>query len=75
MGEWNAQNSADGLGAMTSAQKDALYGGIADAFQNAFAGTLGWFYWSWKILAEGLDADCDDASRCVTRGWLKLKNT
>ena len=57
------------------AQKDALYRMVAESFQNAFAGTLGWFYWSWKILAEGLDADCDDACRCVTKGWLELKNT
>jgi aryl-phospho-beta-D-glucosidase BglC (GH1 family) len=75
VGEWNAQNSADGLEGMTEAQKNELYNTIADAFQNAFAGTLGWFYWSWKVLAEGLDADCDDACRCVTKGWLKLKNT
>ena len=38
VGEWNAQNSADGLEAMTEAQKDALYRMVAESFQNAFAG-------------------------------------
>lgn len=75
VGEWNAQNAADGLAAMTGAQKDALYGGVAESFQDAFSGTMGWFYWGWKILAEGTDADCDDACRCVTKGWLKIRNT
>ncbi len=73
VGEWNAQNTADGLENMTDDQKNQLYGTIADCFQDAFRETMGWFYWSWKILAEGVDADIDDACRCVTRGWLKIK--
>lgn len=71
VGEWNMQNRADGLSEMSGTQKDELYRGIADAFQDGMTACLGWFYWTWKVALEGLDADCDDACRCVTRGWLK----
>ena len=75
IGEWNMQNAADGLAEMSESQRDTLYRTISDGFQAAFTQSLGWFYWSWKISAEGLDADCDDACRCMSRGWLKIKNT
>ena len=71
VGEWNCQNSAEGLADMSAAEKDALYSAICREFQAGMANCLGWFYWSWKVLAEGLDADCDDACRCVTKGWLQ----
>ena len=71
IGEWNAQNQADGLKDMSEEEKDRLYTGISDAFQAGMTEGLAWFYWTWKIMAEGPDADCDDASRCRTRGWLK----
>ncbi|MBQ6256076.1 MAG: cellulase family glycosylhydrolase [Clostridia bacterium] len=71
VGEWNAQCAAEGLADMTEAEKDELYSAIVRGFQAGFATCLGWFYWSWKVLGDGLDADCDDACRCVTKGWLQ----
>ena len=74
VGEWNVQNTADGLREMTPSEKDELYCTLAELFQDGFSECLGWFYWSWKITAGGIDADCDDAARCVTKGWLKIRN-
>ena len=71
VGEWNAQNQADGLAEMNEEEKDALYSGVSEAFRAGMTECLGWFYWTWKVMLEGPDADCDDAGRCVTRGWLK----
>lgn len=73
VGEWNIQNRADGLEKMSKEEKDDLYTRIADAFQEGMRECMGWFYWSYKILAGGLDAECDDAARSVGHGWLKLK--
>jgi glucan 1,3-beta-glucosidase len=74
VGEWNVQNTVDGLREMTPSEKDELYCTLAELFQDGFSECLGWFYWSWKITAGGIDADCDDAARCVTKGWLKIRN-
>ena len=71
VGEWNAQNQADGLAEMNEEEKDALYSGVSEAFRAGMTECLGWFYWTWKVMLEGPDADCDDAGRYVTRGWLK----
>ena len=72
VGEWNAQNHADGLAEMSKAEKDRLYTTVADAFQDSMRDAMGWFYWTWKVIADGLDAQCDDASRCVNQGWLRF---
>ena len=56
---------------MNEEEKDALYSGVSEAFRAGMTECLGWFYWTWKVMLEGPDADCDDAGRCVTRGWLK----
>ena len=62
VGEWNAQNQADGLEEMTKEQKDAHYTAVADAFQEAISETMGWFYWSWKVHGDGgRDDIVDDA--------------
>ena len=74
VGEWNAQNTADGLADMPKDERDALYATITDEFLNGMTECLGWFYWSYKVLGEGLDAECDDAGRCVDNGWLKPRN-
>ena len=71
VGEWNIQNRADGLEQMGKEEKDRLYTAIADEFLEGMKDTLGWFYWSYKIYLEGIDAECDDAGRCVNHGWLR----
>ena len=71
VGEWNIQNQADGLAEMSKAEKDELYTAVADGFLKGMADCVGWFYWTWKIIATGLDAECDSAARCVNHGWLK----
>lgn len=48
VGEWNVQNTADGLREMTPSEKDELYCTLAELFQDGFSECLGWFYWSWK---------------------------
>lgn len=74
VGEWNAQNQADGLDSMTDKEKDAHYTAVADAFQAAMADTMGWFYWSWKINGDGgRDDIVDDACRAFDHGWLRFK--
>lgn len=70
VGEWNAQNKADDLAEMSKAEKDHLYSTVCEEFQNSMSETMGWFYWSWKVMLDGPDAICDDASRCVKNGWL-----
>ena len=70
VGEWNMQNSADGLEQMTPQERATLYKTIADAFKEAMEPCLGWFYWTWKVIADGPDAICDDAGRSVDHGWL-----
>ena len=72
VGEWNAQNQADGLASMTKAEKDHLYTTVADGFQESMKDAMGWFYWTWKVIADGLDAQVDDAGRCVNQGWLRF---
>jgi len=57
---------------MTEAEKAALYTGVADAFQSAMADSLGWFYWSYKVLCGGRDGLCDDAARMRLKGWLRF---
>ncbi len=73
VGEWNIQNHADGLAEMSKEQKDDLYSRVADAFLDGMRECLGWFYWNYKVIADGIDAVCDDAGRCVNHGWLRLK--
>lgn len=73
VGEWNMQNQADGLADMSQAEKDHLYTTVSLGFQESMKDTLGWFYWNYKIIADGLDEVCDDAMRCVNHGWLTLK--
>ena len=70
VGEWNAQNQADGLAEMDDAALDHLYTTVADGFMRGMTDCLGWFYWTWKVHMGGLDAVVDDASRAVDRGWL-----
>ncbi len=72
VGEWNAQNRADGLADMTDEQKTHLYYTVAEEFQKSMSETMGWFYWSWKVHAGGLDAIVDDACRCVRHGYLQF---
>lgn len=72
VGEWNAQNQADGLSEMSNAEKLRLYRTVSDEFQAGMSETLGWFYWSWKVHMTGPDAVCDDASRSVSNGYLKF---
>lgn len=74
VGEWNIQNNADGLLQMTREEKDALYGSIASEFLQGMTNCLGWFYWSWKVLLTGQDAECNDALQCVNRKWLNPQN-
>lgn len=73
VGEWNMQNQADGLADMTKSEKDHLYSTVSRCFQESMKDTLGWFYWNYKIHAEGPDEVCDDGMRCVNHGWLTLK--
>ena len=70
VGEWNIQNRADGLAQMNPDERDHLYSTVADGFLQGMTDCLGWFYWSWKVHMDGLDAECDDAARCVNHGWL-----
>lgn len=70
VGEWNAQNRADGLTDMTAEEKRQLYRTVSDEFQAGMSDTLGWFYWSWKVHMEGPDAVIDDACRAVRNGYL-----
>ena len=72
VGEWNIQNQADGLADMTQAEKDHLYTTVSQGFQEGMKDTMGWFYWTYKVIMGGLDAECDDAMRCVNHGWLTL---
>lgn len=72
VGEWNMQNQADGLAEMSQAERDELYSGVAEGFQNAMNDCLGWFYWTYKVIMKGLDQECDDAARCVNHGWLRF---
>lgn len=72
VGEWNAQNQADGLATMSKEEKDHLYTTVADGFQASMQDAMGWFYWTWKVIMGGLDAQVDDASRCVRQGWLRF---
>ena len=72
VGEWNAQNQADGLAEMSQERKDHLYYTVAEEFQKSMSETMGWFYWSYKVLMGGLDAEVDDAMRCVNHGWLRF---
>lgn len=70
VGEWNAQNQADGLADMSSAERKQLYRAVADGFQAGMSDALGWFYWSWKVHGDGLDSVVDDACRAVRNGYL-----
>ena len=73
VGEWNAQNQADGLDNMTAEQKKTLYYTVAEEFQKSMSDTMGWFYWSWKINGTGgRDDVVDDASRAVRNGYLRF---
>lgn len=72
VGEWNIQNRADGLAEMGEDERNRLYTAIADEFQEGMKECLGWFYWSYKVHLEGIDAECDDAGRCVNHGWLQM---
>lgn len=73
VGEWNAQNQADGLAEMTNAERDSLYCKISEEFQKGMEDTMGWFYWSWKIHGTGgIDDVVDDACRCVQHGYLRV---
>lgn len=72
VGEWNIQNQADGLAEMGKEERDHLYTTVAEEFQKGMSECMGWFYWSYKVLMGGLDAECDDAARCVNHGWLKF---
>lgn len=72
VGEWNIQNQADELEGMSREEKDDLYSRVAKEFQNGMSECLGWFYWNYKVHIDGsVDAECDDAGRCVNHGWLK----
>lgn len=70
VGEWNIQNQADGLADMSWEEKNYLYRTVADEFQKGMSECIGWFYWNYKVILSGLDAECDDAFRCVNHGWL-----
>lgn len=72
VGEWNIQNQADGLRDMTEEERNLLYRTIAEEFQKGMSECLGWFYWTYKVIMIGVDAECDDAGRCVNHGWLKF---
>lgn len=72
VGEWNAQNHADGLSEMTHDEVADLYTTVADEFQKSMSDCLGWFYWSYKVHGCGLDAICDDANRMVDHNWLRF---
>lgn len=73
VGEWNAQNQADGIDAMTEAEKTHLYYTVSEEFQKSMEDTMGWFYWSWKIHGDGgRDDIVDDACRAVRHGYLKF---
>ncbi len=73
VGEWNAQNQADGLDSMTDAEKTHLYYTVSEEFQKSMEDTMGWFYWSWKIHGDGgRDDIVDDACRAVRHGYLKF---
>ena len=72
VGEWNIQNQADGLASMDSAERNALYTAVAEGFLNGMTECVGWFYWTWKIISDGIDAECDSAARCINHGWLRL---
>lgn len=72
VGEWNIQNQADGLMAMSWKERDTLYTAISQGFQDAMEDCLGWFYWTYKVHMKGIDQECDDAGRCVNHGWLQL---
>lgn len=72
VGEWNAQNRADGLAEMNEEQRAYLYTTVADEFQKGMSECLGWFYWSYKVHGCGMDSICDDAGRMVSHGWLRF---
>lgn len=73
VGEWNIQNRADGLAEMSRDERDILYRTVAEEFQKGMMDCMGWFYWNYKVIADGIDAECDDAGRCVNHGWLRLR--
>ena len=73
VGEWNAQNQADGIDDMTPDEKKALYLTVSNEFQKSMEDALGWFYWSWKIQGEAhRDSIVDNAGRAVRNGYLKF---
>ena len=54
----------------TSEERAALTRSYIDAQLEGYADTLAWFFWSYKLLAEGSDRDGWDLRKSIELGYL-----
>lgn len=72
LGEWNIQNIADGLDAMSAGEKEALFHTIQEGFMEAMKDCIGWFYWSYKLYTDDPALDGWDLCKAMDSGWFTM---
>ena len=70
VGEWCLEPMAPGTAGATPEARQAYHRALADAQLAAWDGAAAWFFWSYKLLAEGPATDGWDLRRSVELGYL-----
>jgi glucan 1,3-beta-glucosidase len=70
IGEWCLEPMSASAAAMPQSERLGFYRSLADAQLAAWDSTVGWFFWSYKLLADGSNLDGWDLRTSIERGYL-----
>jgi glucan 1,3-beta-glucosidase len=70
VGEWCLEPMSAKAAAMPQEERLDFYRSLADAQLAAWDGTVGWFFWSYKLLVDGSNLDGWDLRKSIELGYL-----
>ncbi len=68
VGEWCLESMSAKAAAMPQSERLGFYRSLADAQLAAWDGTVGWFFWSYKLLVDGSNLDGWDLRKSIALG-------
>ena len=70
VGEWCLEPMSAKAAAMPQGERLDFYRSLADAQLAVWDGTVGWFFWSYKLLVDGSNLDGWDLRKSIELGYL-----
>jgi glucan 1,3-beta-glucosidase len=70
VGEWCVNTMSPSAAALTGTERATYHRALAEPQLNAWKGSLGWFYWSYKLLTENPTLDGWSLRKSIEHGYL-----